>query len=88
MGIHPSSKGQYDPLIDMWPNGMDETYELVFTNWKIASPSLSGLYFTHQFSSVQLSLLPRGSPGRAEAEDGDGERQLFPGASAAAQAGN
>ena len=54
MGIHPSSKGQYDPLIDMWPNGMDETYELVFTNWKIASPSLSGLYFTHQFSSVQL----------------------------------
>ena len=35
-----------------------------------------------------VSLLPRGSPGRAEAEDGDGERQLFPGASAAAQAGN
>jgi len=34
---------------------MDETYELVFTNWKIASPSLSGLYFTHQFSSVQFS---------------------------------
>ena len=34
---------------------MDETYELVFTNWKITSPSLSGLYFTLQFSSVAQS---------------------------------
>ena len=37
------------------PNGVDETYELVFTNWKIASPSLSGFYFTYQFSSVAQS---------------------------------